>query len=212
MCFDKPNYVLVIHVDRYVRDIRRFTAYCTGFDENGFTEPECNSFVKKFGCDIHDKFDDYLCPVTDEYGFNYPCSTWETPGYFSCGYGEVYKDVPENEPIALKNRNLYIKTEIEKYIKNATSWCWEKSDIDRDVKERRSEINEPLSKYPVAMSVAIFFVKEPTCEMIDIVKSRAKEYLDKEGVIISHIEFIEVGVVKKVVVIDDFRQGVDNET
>lgn len=151
------KYIFVIDTDQYSGNFEREMCACLtgqiGDCEVGIEESI--KFRKEVGEDMYESMDAWIEQRPDDHGTLRPCYLYPTPGYFNNGIGGEFKDGREEE--ALKHFRDYCKNQ--------------KDDFYKDM------INEPLSKHPSYQSVAIYFHKKPSQEVIDMMKSRANEFV-----------------------------------
>lgn len=105
----------------------------------------------------------HVAQVPDEHGCCRPCKIWPTPGWFNNGMGGHYQEGQDQENQALEDRNKRYQEEAEKNPK--AGW--------------NERCQNPLTKHPAYLSVAIFFMEKPSDDLIEMMIDRAKEFASK---------------------------------
>lgn len=151
------KYIFVIDTDQYSGNFEREMCACLtghiGVCEVGIEESV--KFREEVGEDMYESMDAWIEQRPDDHGTLRPCYLYPTPGYFNNGLGGEFKDGQEEE--ALKHYRDYCKKE--------------------NTKRYLDQIDEPLTKHPAYLSVAIYFYKKPSQEVIDMMKQRIEVFL-----------------------------------
>lgn len=125
-----------------------------------------------------------------------PVKMWETPGWFNNGMGKNYKDIPENEAIAVEESVKSMTSYVEARMLEAQRRLREKDFDDSPIgytKENcevviQSCLNDikrvsVLTKFPAYQSVAIFVKDEPPEEVW-------KEFQERSTYFANHLDKI----------------------
>ena len=103
-------------------------------------------------------------------GFDCPWGLWPTPGLFSDGYGGIYSgDTSEEDFYAGFVGNVKKRWECSKYLP--------KELVEQKIHDA---IQGGPKKSGVNNSIAIYFMKKPSSELIDLMKKRAEELIANE--------------------------------
>jgi len=191
----KSAYIFVIDTETYAGNFERETcAYATGqVGHCGVGEEEAAQFEDEA---MKEKIGDIIRFENDEHGCARPASIWPTPGWFNNGVGGHFK--PGQEAEALEHYKAYMRKERGDSIKSLQEnnlkeleagrpyANWTIPAVHKQIAEYRKEIEkaEALTKpqkYDAYNSVAIFFDKKPTAEMIEVMKQRAQDFADGKG-------------------------------
>lgn len=183
--------ILVIDTEQYAGNFEReMCAYITGrFGECGVGDDiseEYSSYIKHSSW-----WTDHVVLESDD-GCYRPVSIYPTIGWFNNGLGGHYKDIPENEAIAIeaavsfmvnynKSRIEKIRNRLENKDFEDTKNGWTKQACEREIKKYEDDIKGAykLKKYPAYMSVAIFVDEFPPKEVWEEFTQRAKEFSNK---------------------------------
>lgn len=154
------SYVFIIDTNQYAGNFERdMCAFCTGqIGDCGVGEEGKDDFLDKVGQDMFELMDKLVEHNPDEHGTCRPCAIEPTPGFFNNGLGGEFKDGQEKD--ALIARNAYCDEQT--------------SDLDF----YKEITQEPLTKHPAYLSVAIYFRAKPSQEVIDMIKERAQKFTE----------------------------------
>jgi hypothetical protein len=147
---------------------------------------------------------DHIVSLPDENNCHRPVDNWETPGFFNNGLGKHYKDIPENEDIAVKeaiqfmtnynkNQITMVKNHILENNFELGNRGWTKEDCESIIKKYEDDIKRVsiLHKFPAHLSVAIFVDEFPPEEVWNEFKERVYEFA-KDYIEISHTSSITI--------------------
>jgi hypothetical protein len=187
------NWIFVIDTDHYAGNFEReMTAYITGTaGDCGVGKDMFPYYTAETGDENREKFEDWLEFRADDHGCSRPCAIYSTPGWFNDGMGGHFKDGEEEK--ALKNyikqceqiygkeymaNPLRAKEALEKGEKYSN---WTMPAVNDEIKRLNKQVEQArnlkkVGKYPAYLSVAIFFYKKPTPELIEFLKERANKY------------------------------------
>ncbi len=192
-------YLIVIDTNKYSGNFERdMCAYATGqVGECGVGDNQAEIARREIP-EMVGKIEEIIVQIPDEHGCHRPCEIYPTPGWFNSGLGGEFREGQEVE--ALKHYKKATRKCFEEQIKRLKSYKakdgWTDEIKERDKKrhlERIAEADalEEPPKFPAYMSVAIYFNKKPSQEIIDVVKRRSAEFAKKEKIIISGYRLIE---------------------
>jgi len=187
------KYIFVIDTEQYAGNFKReMTAYITGHvGDCGVGENMIPLYQKETGDTNCEKFGDILDYRPDDHGCCRPCAIYPTPGWFNPGMASDFRD--GEDAAALKEyvkrceqiygeefmtRTLYIKAVLEKG-EECPGWSMEA--VEREIKRLNENIEaarrlKKPNHCPSYLSVAIYFEKKPSQELIDLMKKRAYAY------------------------------------
>ena len=147
------NYWLfVIDTDTYAGNFERsLTAWCTGqIGECGVGEEYAASF-KEDHPEMIDVFEDLVIQIPDEHGCHRPTAAYPTPGYWNDGLGNHWSD--------------------EK---------WGSQEVQEKYMESVNKLKpmgpQPIGHYAAYQSVAIFFMEQPSQDIIKFLMQQALSY------------------------------------
>lgn len=175
-------YYFIVDTDSYSGNFEKeLCAYCTG-SSRWRGEEEAENFLQTYGEEFVDNFQEILDT------FSSSCDDCvgiaPTPGYANNGCGIHYKigDLDAEKEAKEKAPLSYIR-ELEQ-VKKYTHWSKEvqEKEINRLIQKIEEIKNEPLKKYPAYQSVSIKFNELPLKDEINILCSRAKEYLGNNNI------------------------------
>lgn len=181
-------YIFIVDTDAYSGNFEReLTAYITGqYGDCGVGSESADDFVEKFPVEA-ELFENIIAqePDSEHPETLRPCSIWQTPGRFNDGVGNHYNMNADTKLVHAKyveSTKAYYESHIERTKRQVASGdlAWE-----RDLKGYYDRIKEAEDtgpgKFPAYESVAIFFSKVPSKELITLMKSRATDFASKGG-------------------------------
>ena len=158
-----PEWIFVIDTEQYAGNFEReMCAYVTGMlGDCGVGDEETAVFDEEIS---DNPFANVVSQRADEHGCHRPTSIWPTPGWYNHGMGGHYREGDDDEA-ALADFNQKI-----------TAYA----DDNRMAADHPFRTKEgKLTKHDAFLSVAIFFHENPTDELIEIMKQRAKAFVAK---------------------------------
>lgn len=185
----KTKYIFIIDTDSYAGNFERdMCAYLTGVvGDCGVGEEYKELYFEDTGEGEESIFSEYLeFRADDEHGCHRPTSIWKTKGWLSVGGNDkavLKKDWNQAEADAAWQESQagiyrgYLK-QVENVVIGVAGWTKEskakaiarhQKDIERCLKSKSPKL-EPYN------SVAIFFEKKPTEEMVKLMKERALKF------------------------------------
>lgn len=162
---DFDLYIFVIdtdsnHPNSFAQELGAFMTGVPSLMGFGKTEEYAQSYRDDMGFRV-DSYNDHIIHVGDEQGY---FSTRSTPGWFSDGIGNHYRDGSiSDEAVQAK-----YKSDRAAHIKRTGSPPYGGS-------------KEKFSKHPAHQSVAIFMDRRPTDEEIQVMIERADKFVFKGG-------------------------------
>lgn len=155
---DQKHFLFVVDTDSYAGSFeRQMCGYITGQHDGTHGEEEAEVAHKELPDWVSGFFENSVDYRRDDKGHERRATIWPTPGWFNHGMGGHFRDGQEAE--AFEDH----KREVAEYVaKYPTS----------DVKA-----GDKLVKHPAYMSVAIFLRERPEQEIIDLMKERAKKFV-----------------------------------
>jgi len=186
------KWIFIIDTDSYAGNFEReMCAYLTGVvGECGVGEEMANLYDKEVNTDgLESVFIDYLDFRPDDHGCARPAFLWTTKGWlYDGGDGAIREEDWNQEEANKKYRKYTAKYYQEQYERTKKLTPDGKSltaeTIERELKQLQKEIDRCLSdkttcfRQPPNNSVAIFFDKKPTEEMIALMKNRAAKFAE----------------------------------
>lgn len=191
----RNKWIFIIDTDSYAGNFERdMCAYVTGvLGECEVGDEFAAIYNKEVNTDgLESVFVEYLEHRADEHGCHRPCSLWETKGWLSVGFDKAVKEADWDQAKAdaafqKENAKIYqgyydqtAKLDLDDpQVKRAG---WTKASKERELKEQQKNIDKALKekarKYSPNNSVAIFFEKKPTEEMVALMKERAGKFVE----------------------------------
>ena len=158
------NYVFIIDTDSYSGNFNReLCAFVTGqLGECEVGDRETQEFFDSVSSSMFESFETSIERKPNDKGHYHPSDMYPTPGMWNDGMGEHYPDDIFEEELN-QAYNYYVYHCEEYGLTPAERSNWPK-------------------KYPAYESVGIFFNTKPTQEMLDLMKSRAKIFLDRNKI------------------------------
>jgi hypothetical protein len=179
------KWIFIIDTDSYAGNFERdLCAYVTGV-VGGCTVGEEFAALYHKEAKKKDLFYDCLEHRCDDNGCARPTECWPTEGWLSVGYDDAVREEDWNQEAADKayqkaNVKIYEgylrQTEAAEVGKNGWTEESKAKQIARHKKEIEKASKEKAPKSKPHNSVAIFFEKEPTEEMISVMKERAANF------------------------------------
>lgn len=188
-----PKYIFAIDTNEYAGNFEReMTAYITGqVGECGVGQGLVPLYVKETGdtdCTAYDEFIEFR--PDDRNGCRRPCTIYPTPGWFNHGLGGHFKEGDDARALkdyAKQAQAIYGDYQkptkaIKKLIEAGQKVeGWTLKACNADIASHQKDIDaakkaKRVKKYPAYLSVAIYFDKKPTSEMIAQMKERAEKY------------------------------------
>ena len=181
------KWIFIIDTDQYAGNFERdMCAYLTGVLGDCEVGEE---FSKMYDKEVNigrpeSVFIDYIEWRSDDHGCYRPCQCWPTKGWLSIGHDKAVRKEEWNQKEADKVWQ-HDQSEIYRgYLKTAENIKvgdgWTQEAKNREIKRLTNEIEKALKwkcpKYEPYNSVAIFFEKKPTEEMIALMKERAFKF------------------------------------
>lgn len=159
------HFIFVIDTDTYAGNFEReMTAFCTGCTgECGVGERYAEMFLAEHGPDMADDFRNLVAWYPDDHGVGRPAAIWPTPGFWNDGMGDEYPDSAFGTSEVIEKYQAKIREHKAKYPASTIG------------------SNGEPSKHPAYLSVAIFFHKEPSLEVLKLLCERAIAYKEYEG-------------------------------
>jgi hypothetical protein len=137
----------------------------------------------------------HIAQEANEHGTRRPVSISPTPGWFNNGVGGHYRDVPEEYERAQDERiastikcqagqKKVVQDRLDKgNFETEGPGAWTKEACERHIAACeatvRRAIKQGLQRHPAYLSVAIFVKEFPPQEVLDELKERAGEFVDK---------------------------------
>ena len=162
----EEKWIFVVDTEQYAGNFERdMCAFMTGMTGDcGVGGEEAQLFLEQTDTtEDENPFENFVTLKPDEHGCARPTAMWDTPGWFSTGMGGQFKDGQEEEAKA-------------HYIKECLDYGAKHDKTNQKRWKKTSE--EPFNKSHASLSVAIFFEKKPTEELVDIMIKRAKGYAE----------------------------------
>jgi len=161
---DFDLYIFVIDTDdsQPNRFAQELGAFMTGVPQIGFgkTEEYAQSYRDDMGFRV-DGYNDHIIHVGDERGY---FSTRPTPGWFSDGIGNHYREGSTSDEAVQKEYRV-----------------GRAAHIKRTGSPPYGGGKEKFSKHPAHQSVAIFMDRRPTVEEVQVMIERADKFVFKGG-------------------------------
>jgi hypothetical protein len=188
------NWIFIIDTDQYAGNFEReLCAYMTG------VVGDCDvgdSFAALYNKEMGVKsgqdstFIDILEQRSDEHGCCRPCATWETKGWLIDGadgavreedWDQAKADVKWRENQAAIDQRYYdMYAKMDPNDPGVKAAGWTRESLDKELKRRQKEVDrvkkQKCPRRPPMNSVAIFFEKRPTLELIALMKERAAKF------------------------------------
>lgn len=176
------KYHFIIDTDRYSGNFeRRLCAFVTGqLGECRLGEPEAKEFKEKFPVEAveFEKIIEFY--VDENYKTLRPCKMESTLGFFNSGLGKHY---PEDYDLDIVKEE-FIKDTLDYYngliekakLSVSEGFSQYSKKIEFYEEKIQEECNKEIQKYPAYQSVSICFKEEPSKEIIEFMKQRAKEF------------------------------------
>lgn len=192
---DFDVYIFVVDTDSYAGNFERaMCAYMTG----QVGDCEVGDDYAKLYREEEDPelFDELLYSLPDDHGCARPCFIWDNPNWFNNGAGGAFRhDDPDAEEKALAAYREHVTRDANKQIEAANNRrarpeeerCgWTDEAIDRDIAHQKKKIADAETKTrayrcPSYRSVALFFDAQPTEEIIELLKSRARKFVETKA-------------------------------
>jgi hypothetical protein len=192
----KNKWILVIDTDSYAGNFERdLCAYTTGIiGDCEVGEDFAALYNKEVNIDgLESIFMDILERRPDENGCHRPCSLWETKGWLSDGTEDgAVREEDWNQARADKNcqktsaayyQDSYdVRAKMDLKDPSVIRAGWTRAGLDKELKRIQKDIDrvkkEKYPRNPPMNSVAIFFEKKPTDEMITLIKERAAKFAE----------------------------------
>jgi hypothetical protein len=195
------KYIFIIDTDSYAGNFERdMCAYITGVVGGCEVGEEFAAmYDKEVNTDGKESvFLEYLDFRSDEHGCARPCECWPTKGWLSVGGHKAVRDEDWNQEDADKVYQTntaeiyrgYLK-QVERVVIGEGGWTTasKATAIKRHEKDIERALKEKSPKNMPNNSVAIFFDKKPTSEMIVLIKNRVRkfaeakrQYVEKENI------------------------------
>lgn len=152
MVQNKDYWLFVIDTDTYAGSFEReLTGYCTGQIGECGIGSECAERFHEEHPEMVDVFEQLILHLPDEHGCYRPTSIYPTPGYWSDGLGTCWPDSKWGSQEAQ-----------EKYMLS--------------MKKFKPTSSDPIGHCLAYMSVAIFFIEQPTPRIIHFLMQRVLSY------------------------------------
>lgn len=191
-----PNtsrWIFVIDTEHYAGNFEReLTAYITGqVGDCGVGDDMVKLYQSEVDKKDHNKFDDWLEYRTDkDNGCHRPCAIYPTPGWFTHGMGEHFKKCQEEAAlksyivcmVSENTKRIEEQRKIKEILQRGEKYSnWTVAACDREIKQCQNEIDKVVkmknvNAYPAYLSVAIYFDKNPTKDIIDFMKERVNRF------------------------------------
>lgn len=183
------KWIFIIDTDSYAgnfeRDMCAYVTGCIGDCEAGKKFAEMYRKETKDGDEYENQFSEYIEQRTDEHGCARPTECWPTKGWLSVGYDNAvlakdWNQAKADAAFQKANADIYrgYLSQVQKAKVGEAGWT--QKGKDREIARRQKDIDAALKataiKYEPNNSVAIFFEKKPTPEMITLMKERAAEF------------------------------------
>jgi hypothetical protein len=172
-----PPFAFVIDTETYSGTFEReLCAYATGtIGECEVGMEEARQFNES-GLDPN-MFREAVLQVPDEHCCQRPVSIRPTPGWFNNGMGGHFRYA---DPEAGKSAQVHYR---RRWLEEAKKHPYaSKQHNEQHVAECHAKADKPFTEYPAFQSVAIFFGELPTPQMIAILKSRSKDFCQKNAI------------------------------
>ena len=159
-------YIFVIDTEQYAGNFERdMCGFITGqIGECGVGDDFADMVPK----DIARKFRDIVAQTPDEHGCHRPVQAVSTKGWFNHGMGGHFREGEEDKAI-------------EDYRKECLEYADKKvheNDQERHTQRWIENADKPLKKCNAYLSVGILFYDRPPDDLIELMKERAKEFIE----------------------------------
>lgn len=184
------KWIFIIDTDEYAGNFERdMCAYVTGqIGDCGVGD----DFSALYNEEVKDgpDFDSFIESRPDDNGCCRPCQCWPTKGWLSVGHDKAVRKEDWNQAEAdaayqKESAEIYrgYRRQVERVQpgeKGYESWTQEAKDreLARHDKEIARALKEKSPKWEPNNSVAIFFYKKPTDEMVKLMKERAYKFVE----------------------------------
>ena len=174
MAVDLPNncWAFIVDTDTYSGSFEReLGAFMTGqYGECAVGKGLAKAALQVIPEALADEFDSEVQQVPDEHGCHRAANICPTPGWFNNGLGGEFPDDGKHEEEAIANWQARCDEEA-----NKDHYADEEANIrNRERWQKRKQ--EPLSKYPAYMSVAVAFYEQPSEAAAKWMVERAKKF------------------------------------
>jgi hypothetical protein len=195
-------YTFVVDTEQYVGNFERaMCQYMTGrILDNEEDEDEDLTFSPGIFLKMEERPTEH-----DQYAYHHIVTT---PGWYNNGVGGHFRDIPENDSAALEHWKRSTVEYETKYLNIHQAMLdeidtdrmrrsgWTRESLGRVVQEYRDRIERAafrtaVNKFPAFLSLGIFFHQELTNEEIEILKSRAHEFAERESLVVTGFRMIE---------------------
>ena len=182
------KWIFIIDTDSYAGGFEReMCAYMTGvIGDCEVGEEFAKMYNKEVNTDgLESVFIDYLEQRADEHGCCRPTECWPTKGWLSVGHNKAVRKEDWNQAEADKvyqqeSAEIYrgYRRQVERVVVGQNGWteASKARELARHDKEIERALKEKCPKWEPNNSVAIFFEKKPTKQMIDLLKERAMKF------------------------------------
>lgn len=155
------EYILIVDTEEYAGNFEReMCAYMTGkIGDCEVGREEQKVFYEDINKDVAEWFDTNVGEFQDSHGVYRPVRLSPTPGWFSDGVGNYYKELDYNPQNVIEQYNK-TQAEYKKKFPTSSSVGFINSGSD-------------IVKYPAYLSFEILFYEQPSDDLINLMAQRA---------------------------------------